>query len=238
METPHPTTTPLSFPKPSVGSTRDKSPNCLIHEERPISWQIQRSPHLPPFCSHSPFPGTLSPKLPSQYSPFIPVSIPSVLPPERRLDCRQSQRSTPTPSAYHLKDRPNKLGRGEGREGTHLPVPAQQPGELSCFVATRGRAPPPRAEATTAVATNPAGLTEDEGGVRHIPPKCSPPLGLDLGSVRQQPRMQPLDLHPGRARSLSVADRSCALSWSQRALRPGGALAGAVRGGRRIRGIY
>lgn len=165
--------------------------------------------------------GTFIPKLPSQYSPFIPASSPSVLPPERGLDCQQPHRSAPpraNPSAYQLKDRPNKLGRGRGREGTHLPVPTQQPGERCRFVATRGRAPPPRAEATTAVAMDPAGLTEDEG-VRHswqdypeMQPR--PGLGLRLRKTRASdaaPRPPPWP----RPELPSLADSSCAPSWPQ-----------------------
>ena len=153
---------------------------------------------------------------------------------------------SPNPPRASTRTGPTNYDAGRGREGTHHLVPVLQPRELCSSMATRGRAPPPRAEAAAAAAAGPAGLTEDKGGGAvtpgRIPRNAAPSWARTQTRKTKASDAAPRPPPGPRPALRSSVGRSRAPSWPSGALRSGGARAGGMEWGgaqiRRIREIY
>lgn len=169
----------------------------------------------PPLCSHSPSPGFSVPSSLAKVLPSSPPPVPLPGPQREAWIAYNPNAPTQLPSARQLQDRPNKLGRWK-REGKNAPLRpcAAAQGAEPLHGHQRARAP--------SLSRNhdgdggwPSGPSKGCGvGGAITPgstrPKCSPTLDEDSDSVRQGPRMQSLDFHPGRAPRFGLQLTVCA----------------------------
>lgn len=172
----------------------------------------------PPLCSHSPSPRT---SVPSSLINAIPSSQPPVpLPSPQRgawiANNPKASRTSTLPSSSRIHPI-NQDAAGRGRERTHQGPGGAAQGAALLRGHQRAHAPSQSQSHDGAGSDWPGGGQQrmwGGGGGRSftavIPQNATSPPDADSSSVRQEPPMQPLDLHAGPAPRLGLRLTVCA----------------------------